>query len=318
MVEAGELVPLLACRNPVGLAKRLHLGGVHQPGVIVLVPLEGQTVPLDRIGDKAHRLVFGRAVKGFDQACDVMTAKIGHDARQFIVAIARDQLQGFMRAGQISQKLTPPGAGALEDKRRIERVGTGIYPCPQPLAARLGEQPFQGFAIFEGDDLPAHGLEQAGELVEQTIGHHRVEALPVIVDNPPAIADAVLPAFQQAFIDIAFIELRVANDGDHASFRPIAAKSLGADIILHQAGEGRHGGAQTHRPGREINVVRVLCPRGIGLRPAEGAKVFQIFKLLIAKQILDRVENGAGMGFDRDPVLRPERVAIECGHNTGA
>ena len=43
-----------------------------------------------------------------------------------------------------------------------------------------------------------------------------------------------------------FIKLGVAHDGDHAPFRPIAPEPLGADIILHEAGKGRHRNAQPH------------------------------------------------------------------------
>ena len=64
-------------------------------------------------------------------------------------------------------------------------------------------------------DLPAHRAEQAVDPQEEPVLDHAVEALPVVVDDPPDIADVVLPAFEQGLEDVAFVELGVAGQGDH-------------------------------------------------------------------------------------------------------
>ena len=66
--------------------------------------------------------------------------------------------------------------------------------------------------------------------------HNPVEALAIIVDDPPGIAQAMLPAFLQAFIDIAFVKLRVAHQRHHAAGRALAGSEIrprtGNQIIL--------------------------------------------------------------------------------------
>ena len=84
---------------------------------------------------------------------------------------------------------------------------------------------------------------------------------------------------------------------------PSAGEPVRLEIVLHQAGEDRDRGAEADRAGREIDVVGVLGARRIGLRAAEGAEVHQLVVRLVAEQILDGVEDRAGMRLDRNPVL---------------
>src|SRR3546814_14292031 len=63
--------------------------------------------------------------------------------------------------------------------------------------------------------------------------------------------------------------------------------------------------------GGEIDIVRVLGARGIGLRAAERPEPLQLLTGLIAEEILDGMEYRAGVRLDGDPVLRPQDVEIE-------
>ena len=90
--------------------------------------------------------------------------------------------------------------------------------------------------------------------------HHGVEALAVVVDDPPAVAQALLPAFDQSFVDIAFVEFRVAQQSDHAAFGAIFDQTVGFHIVLNQRREDRLGDAEPDRACREVDVLGVLGP----------------------------------------------------------
>ena len=91
----------------------------------------------------------------------------------------------------------------------------------------------------------------------------------------------MFPAFQQGFVDIALVQLAIADQGDHPAFGAVTPIA-GVDVILDQAGETGHGDAEADRAGREIDVVAVLGPRRIGLGAAEGAKTLQLVASLVA------------------------------------
>jgi NAD-specific glutamate dehydrogenase len=79
------------------------------------------------------------------------------------------------------------------------------------------ERGLHQLAVFQRDHAPAAGGEDLVEAAEHAVGRGRVEALAVIVDDPPAIADVVLGRLDQAFVDIALVELGIAHQRDHAA-----------------------------------------------------------------------------------------------------
>src|SRR5262249_13015637 len=145
-------------------------------------------------------------------------------------------------------------------------------------------------AVFEDHDVPAEIAEEILVALPQPFAHYRIEALPVVVDDPPAIADPLLPALEQRFEYIAFVELGVAQKRDHSAFRPFEAPTVGAHIVLDERGEQRLRHAEPYRAGREIDVVRVLGARRVGLRALIAAEVFELFAGLTSQQILDSVK----------------------------
>jgi hypothetical protein len=214
------------------------------------------------------------------------------------------------------QRLTP-GSAALVDQGRIERVGAFVDPLPQMLAVGLREGRFQLLAVFQRDDAPAHHLEQLVDALEQPVADDGVQALAVVVDDPPQIAHVVLPAFEQGLEDVALVELGVAHQRHHAALLLRRHQRLQRHIVLHQGGEQGHCRAKTDRAGREIDVVLVLGARGIGLRAVQLAEILQPLLRLVAEQILNRVEHWRGVRLDRDSVLRPQHGEIERGHDGG-
>ena len=104
-----------------------------------------------------------------------------------------------------------------------------------------------------------------------------VEALAVVVDDPPDVADVVLPAFEQRLEDVAFVELGIAeraqSSARRAGRRP---KSLVREIVLHERRKAGQRDAEADRAGGEIDIVGVLRARRIRLRAAEGAEPFEL------------------------------------------
>ncbi len=246
-----------------------------------------------------------------------MTREVGHQPRQLLVRARLDQPRDVALVADLVEEALAPGGAALEDERRVELVRTIVDPLAQALAASLAERLLQQRAVFENDHVPAEGFEQRLIARPQALADHRVEALAVVVDDPPAIAQALLPAFEDRLEDVAFVELGVADERDHAAFGPLQTPAVGAHVILHERGEQRLRHAQAHRAGGKVDVVGVLAARGIALRALVAAKVLELLPALAAEQILDGVIDRARMGLDGHAILRAQRAEIERGHDGG-
>src|SRR5215213_3054082 len=98
----------------------------------------------------------------------------------------------------------------------MERGKLGIrQPLEPALELRIGIQSrLKLLAVAQLDDAPAAGAEDLVEALEHAVRARRVEALAVVVDDPPQVADVVLVALDQRFIDVALVELRIADEGD--------------------------------------------------------------------------------------------------------
>src|SRR5690606_19120480 len=123
--------------------------------------------------------------------------------------------------------------------------------------------------------------------VVKPLADNAVKALPVIVDHPPGVAKIMLPAFLQALIDIALVQLRIADKRDHPPLEPVRRPFPGADIVLYDGGESGDGDAKADGPRREIHVIDILGTAGIRLRAAVPPEILQLLSGLIAHQILD-------------------------------
>src|SRR4029077_13796221 len=96
-----------------------------------------------------------------------------------------------------------PGRAARESQRRIELVRAIIDPTAQRVAAGLLERGLLQRAVFQDNDVPAEIFEELLVACPQALTHDRIEALAVVVDDPPTVAQALFPAFQQGFEDIS-------------------------------------------------------------------------------------------------------------------
>ena len=210
--------------------------------MIVLVAGKRQAVALDGVGDEAHRAVVIDAVEGLDDGGQVVTAEIVHQRRDRVVAARLDQRRHRPLVADLVEKPLAPSRAALKHQRRIELVRAAIDPLPQRFAARLGEGLLLQRAVFEHHDVPAEIAEQVFVALPEALAHHGIEALPVVIDDPPAIAQALLPAFQHGLENIALVELGVAKQRDHAALRTRLAvncstPAVGAHVILRQRRE---------------------------------------------------------------------------------
>src|ERR1700720_1017829 len=109
-----------------------------------------------------------------------------------------------------------PTLAALVDERGIERVRAGIDPFAQLLAIRPGKGGLQKAAVFKRDDAPAEHLEQGVDAAEKRVGDDGVEALAVVIGDPPEIADIVLPDFEEGLEDGALVELVITGERNRA------------------------------------------------------------------------------------------------------
>ena len=309
-----EQVPFMARADAHGGAEGLHLLLRHQPGMVVLVAGEGQAHALDRVGDEAGRLVaFGvLGAEGLDQRLDVVAAEIHHQRRQLIIGQGVDDGADARDAAKVGQQGLAPGGAALEGQGGVEAVRAVVDPAAQRLPVRAREGGFQPAAVFQRDDVPAHVAEQALDPAEEPVGHHGIERLAVVVHHPPDIADVVLPAFQQGFVDVALIEFGIAH---HRHVTPggqaLGGEVVQAHIVLHERAERRQGHAQADRACRKIHLRPVLHARGIGLDAAEVAQRGEAFAILPPEQVVDRVEDRPGMGLHRHAVRRAQDAEIQ-------
>ena len=208
-----------------------------------------------------------------------------------------------------------PARAALVDQGRVQRVGAVVDPLAQGIAARRRERALQPAAVLEGDDLPPGGAKDVVDAREQVVGDDAIEALPVVVDHPPQVADVVLPPLEQRLEHVAFVELGIAHQGDHAPGRLVVGDHrLEAEVVLGERREGGDADPEPDRSGREVDVVGVLRARGVRLRATEGAKALEIVAALAPQQVLDGVVAGACVRLDGDPVARRQDVEVQRRH----
>jgi hypothetical protein len=279
------------------------------------VPRERQAEALDGVRDEHRRPVTARGLERLENARQVVAAEVRHQARELVVRAALDQARHGALVAEVVEEPLSPGGPALEGERRVELVRRGVDPLAQALAAGLAERLLHQRAVLEDHHVPAEGLEQGLEAGVEALADDRVEALAVVVDDPPAVPQSLLPALEQRLEDVALVHLGVAHEGDHAPFRPLTAPAVRPHVVLHEAGEQRLGDAEADGARREVHVVHVLGARGIRLRALEAPEVLELVAGLVAQEVLDGVEDRARVRLHRHPVLGAEHREVERRHD---
>jgi hypothetical protein len=233
--------------------------------MVVLVARERQAVTLDRVGDEDGRPVVVDRLEGLEQARQVVAAEIAHEPGELLVRAALDEGRDRPLVAEIVEEALPPRGPALEGERRVELVRAGLDPLLQALAAGLGESGLLQLAVAQHHHVPAEVAEDGLEAGIEALADHRIEALAVVVDDPPGVAKPMLPAFQQGLEDVALVHLGVAHKRHHAALRLVLGPAAGLHVVLHQGGEEGLRDAEAHRARGEVHVVDVLGAGGIGL-----------------------------------------------------
>ena len=210
-----------------------------------------------------------------------------------------------------------PRGSAFEDQGRVKRIWAVIQPLSQLCPSRLMESSLQAFAVLEGYHSPAHHLEKMADLPEELIGDDRIEALAVVVHDPPDISYAMLPALIECLVHVAFVQFAVSGNCDHSPFlRAAVLPAFEPHVILHQAGKSRLGQPKPHRTSGKVDPVGIFRSGGIGLRPLVAAIPFELVERLFAEQILDRVKDRAGMWLYGNSIFRTQNLEIQCRHDS--
>ena len=171
-----------------------------------------------------------------------------------------------------------------------------------------GEGGLKLAAVFDGDDVPAHVAEQALDAAEEAVGDDGIEGLAVVVDDPPDVANVVFPALEQGFVDVAFVEFGVAGDGDVAAGgRSSRPRPWRRDVVRIRAEKVVMATPRPTEPVEKSTSGPSFTRRRIGLDAAEGAEAGHFVDGLAAEEVVDGVEDGSGVGFDGDAVLRAGR-----------
>ncbi len=113
-------------------------------------------------------------------------------------------------------------------------VRARLNPIAKFVSAWFFERSFLQSAVAQRDHPPTERFKDGFDPFPKTFIDDPVEALAIVIDDPPGIAEIVLPAFEQTFIDIAFIEFGIPDQGDHAAKRTISGPVFGLDIVLNQ------------------------------------------------------------------------------------
>ncbi len=185
-----------------------------------------------------------------------MPAEVFHQHREFRIAAAVQERRHRALIAKIVHEPFAPGRATLKGQSRVKCVGAGIDPVTQGRAARFRKGRALQDAVFEADHPPAKGGKDRLDPMPEPFAHHAVQALAVVVDHPPDISQIVLPAFLQRLVDVALVEFRVSDQGDHPAF--LAVPVMAAQVILRHGREDREGRAQADRAGREVDVIDVL------------------------------------------------------------
>src|SRR5262245_64504231 len=157
-----------------------------------------------RVADETGRLLGISVVECVKHGGHVVPAEIVHQGRQLGVAALFDQPADVALVANLVIETLPPCRPARKNERRVKLVRAVVDPLAQCLAARRLERCLLQRAILENDDLPSEIIEELLITSPKPLANNSIETLAIVIDDPPAIAKALLPAFEQRLEDISF------------------------------------------------------------------------------------------------------------------
>ena len=177
---------------------------------------------------------------------------------------------------------------------------------------RLGDLLAQLAAVSDLAHVPSGGGEQRLPLPGPADRHDPVQRLAVVVDDPEDVPQPGRGGLGNRLPDASLVQLRVAHQRDEPARLPGA--EVVVDVPAGQRREQRGDGAQSQRPGGEVDTVRVAGPARVRLQPTAGPQPRQIAAVQPTEQVLDRVEHRGGMRLDADLVAAAEVGEVQRGH----
>ena len=82
--------------------------------MVVLMALKRQAKALDRIDNEQLGPLVRHLVEGLEQQVHIVTSQIGHQGRESLVVILRQQIGNAVMSAQIGQQLLAPCLAALK------------------------------------------------------------------------------------------------------------------------------------------------------------------------------------------------------------
>ena len=280
----------------------VDLVGGEQRRVIARIAGDGQAPALDGVGEQHARPVLFRVAlgEGGEQRAEVVPGQVSDQRGELVVGDAGAEI--LDGRGSAIQEALAHGGRLQAEQRLIVLVRHRVDPVAEAVAAWLAERRLERAAVLGLHDVPAGRAQLLLPLRDPDTGHHPVQRLPVHVDDPQHVAQAVGGWVGDCLPDVPLIEFGVTDDRDEPAARP------GAEMRVHVAagrgGEQRRGRAEADRAGGEVDAVGVLGPARVGLQPAERAQRGQIGPVQVAQQILNGVVDRRGVRLHTDPVWR--------------
>ena len=311
-VEASNRSHSVASVRPRPGAHLVDLLGQQQGGVVARVARDRQPPALHRVGEDhagpVPDLIAGGV--GGQHAGQVVPTQVGDQRGQLVVGHAG---QGLVHAGRgaVVEPLPQLLTGQAE-QRLVVLVGHVVDPGPQRAAVGLGELGLELAPVLGLGHVPAGRLELAPPVRGADAGHHPVQRLPVEVDHPHHVAQPVRGRVEDGFPDVALVQFGVAQQGDEPGPGPVA--EVRVHVPAGHRGEQGRDRAETDRPGREVDFVRVLGPGRVGLQATAGAQRGQVLPVQVAQQVLDGVEHRGRVRLHADPVLGGQVGEVQRGH----
>src|SRR5271154_5766222 len=93
-----------------------------------------------------------------------------------------------------------PGTTTSINQGRIETVWAPVDPLQQGIAAFTCESALEPLSVFQNYNIPSQRFEDFLDPMVTAVLDHPVQALAVVINNPPYVAETVLPALEQSLV----------------------------------------------------------------------------------------------------------------------
>src|SRR5690606_16737733 len=133
-----------------------------------------------------------------------------------------------------------------------------IYPLTQFFTTRLFKCGPLQCAVFYTDYIPAKRIKNFLNTCKEPFPHNAIKRLAIIINNPPAVAQVIFPAFLQGFINITFVKLRITDKSNHAAGIEVFSPLLIQDKVLNNGSKSSYRDTKPDGSGGKIHIINIL------------------------------------------------------------